>query len=136
MNTKYKLITNILSSLDRKEVLQLIGEILDKEYNLATASNMVKQDCDSNLNNLMFDNLVYWPKFLTLKLIKLYQKTLSFDHGIFSRLFPDGYCRFHPTCSEYGYQAIKKGGLVVGGLKTIWRILRCNPWNKGGVDEP
>jgi len=59
MNTKYKLITNILSSLDRKEALQLIGEILDKEYNLATASNMVKQDCDSNLNKLMFDNMFY-----------------------------------------------------------------------------
>jgi len=59
MNTKYKLITKILAKLDRKDALQLIGEILDKEYNLSTASNMVKQDCDSNLNKLMFDDMFY-----------------------------------------------------------------------------
>ena len=59
MNTKYKLITKILAKLDRKDALQLIGEILDKEYDLSTASNMVKQDCDSNLNKLMFDDMFY-----------------------------------------------------------------------------
>lgn len=71
---------------------------------------------------------------LVLKLIKIYQKTLSFDHGIFRHLFPNGYCRFYPTCSEYSYQAIAKYGVIKGGLMAIWRILRCNPWNKGGHD--
>ncbi|MFA6215304.1 MAG: membrane protein insertion efficiency factor YidD [Patescibacteria group bacterium] len=69
-----------------------------------------------------------------MKLIKIYQKTLSFDHGPLHRLFPNGYCRFHPTCSEYGYQAIEKYGVIKGGILAIWRILRCNPWNKGGFD--
>jgi len=59
MNTKYKRITNILSKLDRKDALQLLGEILHKEYDLRTVSNMVKGDCDSNLNKLMFENLFF-----------------------------------------------------------------------------
>lgn len=74
-------------------------------------------------------------RVFVLKLIRIYQKTLSFDHGIFRFLFPHGYCRFKPTCSEYGYQAIKKYGVIKGGLMAFWRILRCNPWNKGGIDE-
>lgn len=69
-----------------------------------------------------------------LKLIRIYQKTLSFDHGLFSYLYPNGFCRFHPTCSEYGYQAIEKYGVIKGGFKAFWRILRCNPFNKGGYD--
>jgi hypothetical protein len=76
----------------------------------------------------------YWPRFLILNLIKFYQKTLSLDHGIMRGVFPAGFCRFHPTCSEYGYQAIEKYGVVRGGLKAIWRIMRCNPWNPGGND--
>jgi len=71
-----------------------------------------------------------------LLLIKLYQKTVSPDHGLFRWLFSQGFCRFYPSCSEYGYQAINKKGLVVGLAKTFWRILRCNPWSRGGVDAP
>jgi uncharacterized protein len=71
-----------------------------------------------------------------LVLIKAYQKILSPDHGIPSALFPDGYCRFHPSCSEYGYQSIKHQGLLKGGFVTLWRILRCNPWSAGGIDQP
>jgi len=59
MDTKYNQITNILSNLDRKEALNILGEILHKEYDLPTASNMVKQDCDSTLNKLMFEDLFY-----------------------------------------------------------------------------
>ena len=43
-------------------------------------------------------------------------------------------CRFTPTCSEYTYQAIDKYGLIKGGIKGAYRILRCNPFNKGGYD--
>ena len=49
-------------------------------------------------------------------------------------LFPHGYCRFYPTCSEYGHGSIERYGLIKGGTKTLWRILRCNPWNTGGHD--
>ena len=43
-------------------------------------------------------------------------------------------CKYYPTCSEYGYQAIEKYGAFKGGLMAIWRILRCNPFSKGGYD--
>jgi hypothetical protein len=69
-----------------------------------------------------------------LKTIRLYQKTLSLDHGPLNRLFPQGYCRFHPTCSQYAYEAIDKYGTLKGSAMGAWRVLRCNPWNKGGED--
>jgi putative membrane protein insertion efficiency factor len=43
-------------------------------------------------------------------------------------------CRFIPTCSEYAYEAIGKYGAIKGGLMAAWRILRCNPFCKGGYD--
>lgn len=47
------------------------------------------------------------------------------------------YCRFKPTCSEYGREAVRKYGFAVGGWKTIVRIARCGPWTKAGtVDRP
>lgn len=73
-------------------------------------------------------------KKILLWLIKIYQKTISPDHGILAKLFPYGYCRFRPTCSQYCYQAIEKYGIIKGGLLGFWRICRCNPWNKGGFD--
>lgn len=82
----------------------------------------------------MLKYLLEIPQYLVIKLIKFYQKTLSFDHGFLRHLYPHGFCRFQPTCSEYGVQAIERYGLIFGGLKTVWRILRCNPWSKGGID--
>ena len=43
-------------------------------------------------------------------------------------------CPYVPSCSAYGYEAISKYGAVKGGLLTVWRILRCNPFSKGGYD--
>lgn len=79
--------------------------------------------------------LLFLPKIPFLFIIKLYQKTISPDHGPLRFLFPQGYCKYYPSCSEYGYHSIKKG-LFKGIFKTIWRIIRCNPWSKGGVDLP
>lgn len=45
-------------------------------------------------------------------------------------------CRFEPSCSEYFLQAIHKHGPICGAGKGIWRICRCNPWNRGGYDPP
>jgi putative membrane protein insertion efficiency factor len=67
-------------------------------------------------------------------LIIIYQKIISFDHGLLKIFYPHGFCRFTPTCSQYGLEAIEKYGIIQGGLMTSWRILRCNPWNKGGYD--
>ncbi|PKL84406.1 MAG: membrane protein insertion efficiency factor YidD [Ignavibacteriae bacterium HGW-Ignavibacteriae-3] len=65
-------------------------------------------------------------RFILIHLIKGYQKLIS-------PLFPPS-CRFYPTCSEYAVQAITKHGVLRGTLKAAWRILRCNPFNKGGFD--
>ncbi len=73
-------------------------------------------------------------KHAALFLIRLYQRTLSFDHGPLKRLFPDGYCRFSPTCSMYGYECIERHGVIRGGGLMLWRICRCNPFSKGGFD--
>lgn len=83
-------------------------------------------------------------KLLVLKLIRLYQKTFSPDHGPFSLLHPwparraggTGVCKFRPTCSEYAYLAIEKYGLLKGGVKSLKRIFRCHPWSRGGWDQP
>ena len=78
--------------------------------------------------------VVLMPRLLVLKIIRFYQKTCSPDHSKFSVLHPYGFCRFQPTCSEYGYQAIERYGLIRGGTKAMGRILRCHPWSKGGWD--
>lgn len=65
-------------------------------------------------------------KGLFIFLIKGYQK-------IISPVLPPS-CRFYPTCSEYGIEAINKYGIIKGGIKTAWRILKCNPFSKGGYD--
>ena len=43
-------------------------------------------------------------------------------------------CKYHPTCSHYAAAALRKHGPVKGSLKAAWRIARCNPWSRGGVD--
>ncbi len=43
-------------------------------------------------------------------------------------------CPYTPTCSQYGLEAIQKYGALKGGLMAVWRILRCNPFSKGGYD--
>jgi len=43
-------------------------------------------------------------------------------------------CKYIPTCSQYAVEAIEKYGVIKGGLMSIWRILRCNPFSKGGFD--
>ena len=58
---------------------------------------------------------------------------ISFYQRWISPLFPPS-CRFHPSCSQYGYKAIAKYGLLKGGALTAWRVVRCNPFSKGGFD--
>ena len=65
-------------------------------------------------------------KRLMVALIRLYQMTIS-------RILPPA-CRFTPSCSEYFIEALKKKGLIMGVVLGTWRILRCNPFSKGGYD--
>jgi uncharacterized protein len=74
-------------------------------------------------------------KFLIL-LIEFYQRTFSPDTGINKTKHQNGFCKYYPSCSEYAKQSIKKYGVFRGILKSIWRILRCNPFSKGGIDLP
>jgi len=69
----------------------------------------------------------YFPRLVIMAMIRFYQLT-------FSRALPPNTCRFYPSCSHYGYQAIYKYGVIKGGLMAIWRVLRCNPFNPGGYD--
>jgi len=69
----------------------------------------------------------YWPRLVLLAFIRFYQMTLS-------RAMPPNTCRFYPSCSHYGYQAIYKHGALKGSLMAAWRVLRCNPFNPGGYD--
>lgn len=65
-------------------------------------------------------------KGAALGAIRFYQRHLS--PGL-----PPG-CRYQPTCSHYGYEAIQKHGVLKGVALTVWRLLRCNPFSKGGMD--
>jgi putative membrane protein insertion efficiency factor len=68
-----------------------------------------------------------WPRLILLALIRFYQMT-------FARALPADTCRFYPSCSHYGYQAIYKHGAFKGFFMATWRVLRCNPFNPGGYD--
>ena len=59
-------------------------------------------------------------------LIKFYRKYIS------PKTPPS--CKFTPTCSQYGLEAIERFGAIKGGFMTLWRILRCNPFSVGGYD--
>jgi uncharacterized protein len=63
---------------------------------------------------------------IVLTFIRFYKRYIS--PGLGSN------CRFYPTCSQYTYTAIEKYGVLRGGWMGFRRILRCNPWNKGGFD--
>ena len=66
------------------------------------------------------------PRDLPIGLVRAYQRWLS------PRKAPC--CRFTPSCSAYAVEALERYGVVVGGALALWRILRCNPFCKGGYD--
>lgn len=65
-------------------------------------------------------------KKILLFLIKVYRRYLS--------PLKSSKCPYIPTCSQYGLEAIEKYGAIKGSLLTAWRLLRCNPFSKGGYD--
>ena len=67
-------------------------------------------------------------KSTIISFIKFYQRFIS-------PLSPSS-CRYYPTCSSYAVMAIEKYGVLKGSIKAIYRILRCNPFSKGGIDYP
>lgn len=67
-----------------------------------------------------------WPRRLALALIRAYQLLLSPLGG--------ERCKYYPSCSEYAAQAIGRFGILRGLVLGGWRLLRCNPWSRGGFD--
>jgi hypothetical protein len=67
------------------------------------------------------------PRLLLMGLIRVYQVTISPLIG------PT--CKYYPSCSHYGYEAVRRHGALRGTVLAGWRVLRCNPWSNGGVDE-
>lgn len=65
-------------------------------------------------------------KYLLIGLVRFYQKFLS-------KLKP-ACCRFYPSCSQYAVESFRRHGAVKGLILSVWRVLRCNPWSKGGID--
>ena len=71
-------------------------------------------------------SLLSLPGRCLIGLIRFYQHNISPMHP--------GCCRFRPTCSQYALEAVSKYGFIRGGALAVWRILRCNPFSKGGYD--
>ncbi len=67
------------------------------------------------------------PRIVEIYLIEFYQKYISRSLG--------NRCIYYPSCSEYTKQAVDKYGIIKGNILGIYRILRCNPFSKGGVDK-
>ena len=65
-------------------------------------------------------------RFLVVWALKFYRKYLS---ALNIRC-----CRFYPSCSEYAVGAVEKHGVLFGGIKSVWRLIRCNPFSRGGYD--
>ena len=65
-------------------------------------------------------------KKVLISMIRVYQKYIS--------PLKTTKCPYIPTCSQYGIEAIEKHGAIKGSLLAAWRILRCNPFSKGGFD--
>lgn len=91
----------------------------DSDTRIETPNEPALSDIPLTLGNI--------PRMPALALIRFYQQTIS-------RVIPVDTCRFTPSCSHYGYQAIAKYGLLRGGWMAIRRILRCNPLHPGGYD--
>lgn len=67
-------------------------------------------------------------------LLRIYQMTLSLEHGVAGYVLPYRVCRFFPTCSAYAIAALRQYGLLTGFMVSLKRILRCHPWHVGGYD--
>ncbi len=70
------------------------------------------------------------PAIASVAVIRLYQRTLSPDHGPMRHLYPHGCCRHEPTCSNYAIHALKTRSFPVAIFLTAKRIFRCNPWTR------
>ena len=83
----------------------------------------------------MLKTVIEIPKRSVMLLIRIYQKLFSFDHSFWARPDIIRVCVFYPSCSEYTWQAINRFGLIKGSILGAWRVVRCNPLSRGGIEE-
>ncbi len=82
-----------------------------------------------------FKKILNVSKSAVIMGVRLYQKTLSLDHGLLGKIFPyTRSCRFYPSCSQYTIEAIERFGVMRGLWLGAGRILRCHPWGSSGDD--
>jgi uncharacterized protein len=67
------------------------------------------------------------PAYVLMALIFVYRSAVS--------PFLPASCKYHPSCSQYALEALRRYGLIRGAILAGWRLLRCNPWSRGGVDR-
>lgn len=79
-----------------------------------------------NIQRELMRRLEFIMKKIFVFIIKFYQKYIS--------PMKRTRCPYTPSCSQYGLEAIEKYGVIKGGWLAVWRILRCNPFSKGGYD--
>lgn len=73
--------------------------------------------------------LTIWflPRNLAIAIMLAYRKLISPLYG--------EVCRYYPSCSRYSLEAYQQRGFMFGVVLTVWRLIRCNPWSQGGVDD-
>lgn len=77
--------------------------------------------------NKNFNYIINIPKKIVICIINFYQKHIS--------IYTLKSCKYYPTCSEYTKQAVDKYGIIKGSILGFIRILKCNPFSKGGIDK-
>lgn len=68
------------------------------------------------------------PRNVVIALLRAYRFAISPLYG--------DVCRYYPSCSRYALESVQQSGVIVGGAYAAARVVRCNPWSRGGVDDP
>ena len=71
--------------------------------------------------------VVLIPRNIGVLLLRVYRAVISPLYG--------DVCRYYPSCSAYGLGSVQQRGLLIGSVLAVWRIVRCNPWSSGGIDD-
>ena len=128
LNSKLKDVVdefNVLENINIRDSEDNVGDEGDETGDFQWPDNEIENQQDYNRVEVQDDSSL---KEFMLDSIAWYKSTLSPN-------MPKN-CRFLPTCSSYGVDSIKRYGSVKGGILTVWRILRCNPFGGCGYDAP
>lgn len=75
----------------------------------------------------LVDAVLLLPRNALLLFLRVYRRLISPLYG--------DVCRYYPSCSAYGVTAVQQHGVLFGSVRTLLRIIRCNPWAAGGIDD-